>query len=173
MFKSLSENLIIIIIVAVWVFLSTACGYRFSGSGNLPSGVTAVFITIFENRTLETGLENVITEDIVYEFTRNNRAASRKNADAILSGVVRSMHTETISRAGQHTAIERRVTVSVDLRLTDVDGREIWSAKSVSANEAYEVASNKFETEQNKQDAISVLSKRLSAKIYDRLTNDF
>lgn len=159
--------------VAVWVFLSTACGYRFSGSGDLPTGVSAVFITIFENRTLETGIENVVTEDIIHVFVRNNRAASRENADAILSGVVRAVKTETISRAGQHTAIERRVTVSVDLRLTDVDGREIWSAKSVSASEAYEVASNKLETEQNKHEAISVLSRRLSEKIYHRLTSNF
>ncbi len=155
------------------LFSVAACGYRLMGSGNFPSGVKYVFIAILENRTNETGLENIVTEDLIYEFTRNRRATSREKADAVLSGVLNTMNTETISHRGQHTSLERRVTVSVDLKLTGMDGREIWSAKGVSANEAYDVTTDKLETEQKRRDAISELSKRLSEKIYNRLTDDF
>ena len=40
-------------IILCWVLLFLgACGYRFPGGGNLPSGVEKVFIEIFENRDL-------------------------------------------------------------------------------------------------------------------------
>ena len=68
---------------------------------------------------------------------------------------------------------ERRVTVTVDLKLTNPEGRLIWSAIGVSANEAYDVMSDKLATEQNRRNAISVLSKRLAERVYSRLTDDF
>ena len=159
--------------IVLCLFSVAACGYRFMGSGNFPSGIKYVFIAILENRTNETGLENIVTEDLIYEFTRNRRATSREKADAVLSGVLNTMNTETISHRGRHTSLERRVTVSVDLKLTGTDGLEIWSVKGVSANEAYDVTTDKLETEQKRRVAISALSKRLSEKIYNRLTDDF
>jgi hypothetical protein len=156
------------------MFLSS-CGYRFVGSGSFPAGIRSVSIPILENRTSETGMENIITNDLIYEVTRGKRVAltSMDKADALLSGVIRSMSIETISRRGTHSSLERRVTVTVDLKLTGPDGRVIRSVKGVSANEAYDVMSDKPATEQNRRNAISVLSKRLAEKVYNRITGDF
>jgi outer membrane lipopolysaccharide assembly protein LptE/RlpB len=156
------------------MFLSS-CGYRFVGSGSFPAGIKSVSIPILENRTSETGMENIITNDLIYEVTRDKKVAltSRSEADALLSGVIKSMSIETISRRGTHSPLERRVTVTVDLKLTVPDGRVIWSASGVSANEAYDVMSDKLATEQNRRNAISVLSKRLAEKVYNRITGDF
>ena len=163
------------IIFAILWFLAflSACGYRFAGGGTLPSGIKSVCVTILENRTSEIGVENTFTNDLIYEFTRNGRIASIDKADALLSGVVKSMSIETISRSGAHTSIERRVTITLDLKLTDNDGRIIWSAKGISGNEAYVVASDKLSTEQNRRNAISTLSERLAEKVYNSLTEDF
>jgi hypothetical protein len=150
-----------------------ACGYRFPGGGNLPTGVEKVFIEIFENRTNETGLENIITRDLIYEFTRNKKVTTRNEADAILSGVCESMRIETIARKDVLTAEERRVIITVDLQLTGSDGRGIWSEKGMSGNEAYDVSANKQETERNRRVAITLISKRLSERVYSRLTDDF
>lgn len=162
-------------IVFVLLMFSSACGYRFAGSGSFPAGIKSVRISILENRTSETGMENIITNDLIYEVTRDKKVAltSMDKADALLSGVIRSMSIETISRTGTHSSLERRVTVTVDLKLTGPDGRVIWSARGVSANEAYDVMSDKPATEQNRRDAISVLSKRLAEKVYNRITADF
>jgi hypothetical protein len=83
------------------------------------------------------------------------------------------MRIETISRRGTHSSLERRVTVTVDLKLTGPDSRVIWSASGVSANEAYDVMPDKLATEQNRRNAISVLSKRLAERVYNRITGDF
>ncbi|MEA3429388.1 MAG: LPS assembly lipoprotein LptE, partial [Thermodesulfobacteriota bacterium] len=141
--------------------------------GSLPSGIQSVCVTILANRTSETGVENTFTNDLIYEFTRNGKIAGIDKADALLSGVVKSMSIETISHRGVHTSLERRVRFTLDLKLTDNDGRTIWS-KSVSENEAYDVATdNKLTTEQNRSKAISTLSTRLAEKVYNSLTEDF
>ena len=162
-------------IVFALLMFSSACGYRFAGSGSFPAGIKSVRISILENRTSETGMENIITNDLIYEVTRDKKVAltSMDKADALLSGVIKSMSIETISRRGTHSSLERRVTVTVDLKLTGPNGRVIWSARGVSANEAYDVMSDKPATEQNRRDAISVLSKRLAEKVYNRITADF
>ena len=153
----------------------SACGYRFVGSGSFPAGIKSVCIPILENRTSETGMENILTNDLIYELTRDKKVSltSRDQADALLSGVIKSMSIETISRTGTHSSLERRVKVTVDLKLTSPDGRVIWSARGVSANEAYDVMPDKLATQQNRRNAISVLSKRLAERVYGRITDDF
>lgn len=148
------------------------CGYGFSGGGSLPKGIKTICVTILKNNTAETGIENVITNDLIYEFTKNNKTISaiKINADAVLSGVIESMRIETISHKGTHISLERRVKISLSLNLTDSDGSVIWMAKNISENEAYNVESDKHATEQNRRIAISVLSKRLAEKVYSRLT---
>ena len=162
------------IFLMLWAFIS-ACGYQFAGGGNFPAGVTSLSINMFENRTAETGVENVFTNDIIYEVTRDKKVVlrSKNAADATLTGVIASMRTDTITHKGVYTSLERRVTVSVDLKLENRSGKVIWTAKGVSANEAYDVAADKQTTEQNRRIAISKLSKRLAETIYHRLTEDF
>lgn len=158
----------------LWSFFS-ACGYRFAGGGSLPAGITSISVKMFENRTAETGVENIITNDLIYEFTRHEQVvvAGSDKADAILTGVVQSISERTISHRGEYTSNERRVVLNMDLRLTHKSGGVIWSAKAVSENEAYQVMPEKQSTERNKRVAIETLSKRLAENIFNRLTADF
>lgn len=161
-------------IILLWSFFS-ACGYRFAGGGSLPAGITSISVKMFENRTAETGVENIITNDLIYEFTRHEQVvvAGSDKADAILTGVVQSISERTISHRGEYTSSERRVVLNMDLRLTHKSGGVIWSAKAVSENEAYQVMPEKQSTERNKRVAIETLSKRLAENIFNRLTADF
>jgi len=153
----------------------SSCGYRFAGGGSFPGGIKTVCITIFENRTSETGAESIFTNDLIYEVTRAGKAilTSKDRAEAILSGVIKSMNIRAISHEGTHVSLERRVTVTLDLKLTDPNGRVIWATKGISESEPYDVLQDKLETEQNKRDAISDLSERLAEKAYIRITENF
>jgi len=156
-------------------FLFSACGYQFTGGGSLPSGITSLSVEMFQNRTAETGVETIITNDLIYEFTRREQVVvtGSDKADAILTGVIRSISERTISHTGEYTSNERRVEVKVDLKLTGRSGGVIWSSKSVSEDEAYTVMSEKQSTERKKREAIKRLSKRLSETIFNDLTADF
>ena len=152
-----------------------ACGYRFSGSGKLPSNITSVYVAMFKNNSSETGLENVVTNDLIYEFTRKKRGVAQKSdqAEGILTGVITSVRADTIARSGQSTSLTRRVVVTVDIKMTDRSGAVVWSKSNLAESEAYDVAADKQTTEQNKKDAINKASKRLAENIFYRLTEDF
>jgi hypothetical protein len=152
-----------------------ACGYRFAGSGNLPGGIQTVAIEMFENRTPVTGLENTVTNDLIFEFTRKGRPVQKnsKEADAVLTGVIVSERIMTISRQAQQSPLARRVTITVNLKLTGSDGEVKWSVPNVTEFEEYNVATGKETTEANKRQAIKNLSKKLAEKVFNRLTDDF
>jgi len=155
-----------------------ACGYRFAGQGGFPKGVERIFIEVFENRTSKTGIERVVTNQVVFEFTRQREKSlvgDAENADAVLKGVITSIRTQTISRVGTEVASEREVIMTVDLRLVEqAKGEVIWAAKGIIDRQAYNVDENsKLATDQNENIAISRLSERMSERIFGRLTNDF
>ena len=151
-----------------------ACGYRFVESGNLPEDTQTVFVSIFNNRTLETGIEHIFTNDLIFEFTRHGQAVVRpERADAVLEGSVESMRIETVSYRGQLTALERRIIATLSLRLRDRDGDLIWSLPAISEEETYGIMEEKVATDYNKRQAIQALSKRLAEDIYSRMTDEF
>ena len=153
----------------------SACGYRFSGGGALPGGVQRVAVGVFDNSSGETGVEGILSNDIVYEFTRNGKDFTHRSeaADAILSGSVVSVTTRSISRRSVHSVQERRGSVAVSLKLTDSKGEIVWQAPALSEDEEYEVDDDKGITEQNKREAILKLSRRLAEKAYYQMTDNF
>ena len=114
-------------VIVILLFFS-ACGYRFAGSGNLPGGIQTVAIEILENRTTETGLENTITNDLIYEFSRKGRRVQKdsKKADAVLTGVIVS---ERINNFPSSTA-KRSCKAGRNYRQFEVD-RFGWRGKMV------------------------------------------
>ncbi len=164
-----SETVCLLFFAGIFLW---GCGYRFTGGGELPAGMKAVFIKVLENRTSETGVENTFTDDLRYEFIRFDKAAEQKTADAVLAGVIESMSVETVSRRGTQTSLERRVSFSVALTLKNRDGKAVW-ARNISSDETYEVSSDKLATEENRRKAIVALSKNLAEAVYNSLTGDF
>jgi outer membrane lipopolysaccharide assembly protein LptE/RlpB len=161
------------IFVPALVMMICGCGYHFTGGGDFPFQVKRIFVPVFENKTGETGIETVITNDFIYELTRNSKVSvvEKETADAVLWGVITSVSTQTISRSGTQTPLERRVRMFVDLKLTDRQGKVLWATRGFSDDESYEVLRDKFTTENNKRDAIKILSKRIAEMIQYHLTD--
>jgi len=171
------QKIKIIFFILFLLILVSGCGYRFAGTGNFPEGTESIFIPILENRTSESRLEKLVTDDLIYVFTKNRKdilAGSIDDADAVLYGIVYSISTTTISRDDPNTSSERSVKLFVDTKLVVPEGRVIWRVKGITADEAYNVVpDNKYRTEQNRQEAISKASQRLAEKIYTRMTDNF
>ncbi len=156
------------------VLVLTACGYRFAERGNLPGDTRTVFVSIFVNRTLETGIEHIFTNDLIFEFTRHGQAVVRpEKADAVLEGVIQSMRLETVSYRGELTALERRIVATLSLRLRGRDGDILWSLPAASEEETYGVMEEKAATDYNKRRAIQAISERLAENIYRQMTGEF
>jgi hypothetical protein len=165
-----------ILVVLILIASQLGCGYRFSGGGTLPGGIQSVFITTFQNHSSTPGIENIFTNDLIYEFTRNDLMVlkSQKEAEAVLSGVIRAVSDETVSRLSTLKTVERRVLAMVDLKLTKTDGNVIWSVKGIRSDENYRVISgNKSLTDASRREALSQLSKRIAESVYSRMTDKF
>ena len=88
------------------VSLLFSCGYQFAGMGKMPGGAKTIYVTMLKNNTNETGLERIVTNAIINEFSRSGISMSKDQdkADAVLSGVVASVYTETIARSSANTS---------------------------------------------------------------------
>ena len=152
------------------------CGYNFPGAGEFPEKINQIYIEVFKNKTSESGVENIITRNMINEFPlreEKSLATSIDTADAILGGEVTRIFIRTIASKGESSASERRVTVSVDFKLTRKDGRVIWAVKKITDNAAYPVSTDKNVTETNKRLAIDEASKRIAERALNRLTDGF
>lgn len=158
-----------------WI-LVISCGYHFAGQGGFPGDTERLFVKVLENRTQETGVENIITAALISELTlrkTDNLASGLDNADVVLSGVVEEVAIHTIASRTRDTAAQRRVTVTVGLKLSKQDGNVVWTTKSLSDNEGYPVEADNERTDENRRNAIRVLSRRMAEKVVNRLSDDF
>jgi outer membrane lipopolysaccharide assembly protein LptE/RlpB len=162
------------ILVATAVMM--ACGYRFQGAAALPGHARNLYVETFQNRTGQEGLEAVVSNAVVFEFTQRGEgliAAHPSTADLILRGVIRSLDSQTISSRAKDAAGERRITLRLDVQLVRADGQVIWEAKGLSDNDTYAVTDDKFENEHRERRAVRSAAARIAERIFNRFTDDF
>lgn len=151
--------------------LNSSCGYKFVEHDSMWSGIRQVCIPIPQNNTTETGLDIILVESLAREFVRNGKKiTSRTDAEVILSGTIESLGTETISRKGSHTAVERRIHYLFRFQLTDQHGKILWSDTGISASETYAVTGDKTSTDDERHKAFIKASDRLAEAVYKKLS---
>ena len=154
----------------------TGCGYHFKGMGlQAPEGVETIAIPMLENKTTKPGIETVFTGDLAYEFTRSKvlQVVKKESADAVLSGSIASLNTDTIAHTADYASDERRATITLSLMLKRKDGQVIWADSGLSDNEIYKVSDDRLTTDRNERQAIETISERLAQKIHTRVLEDF
>lgn len=165
-----------LILSLVSVVMAVAgCGYKFSGGGTLPSGTGVVCVSIFNNRTSEPMVENILANDLIYEFTRNGQNVSKTagEADSVMTGEVMSVLSETVTHTESLTSIESRVTMTLSARLKDHQGKILWENSRITDSEVYTVDSDNVVDSAGKREALKKISARFASKIYAELTEDF
>jgi outer membrane lipopolysaccharide assembly protein LptE/RlpB len=152
------------------------CGYRFQGEIRLPDNAQHIHIETFQNRTNQELLEALITNAIVFEFTKRSEnliVDERSQADLVMQGVIQSLETQTVSSRRKDAAGERRVTLRLDVRLVRADGRVVWEANGLNDNEAYPVTDDKFQNDFRERRTAAAVATRIAERIFNRFTDDF
>jgi hypothetical protein len=163
------------VIMACLCCAVSGCGYNFAGTGEITSGVDTVFVSVFKNKSSLLGIENDFTDSLIREFTRR-RAGSlveEGRADAIFSGVIQSISTDTASHRDEYKSVERRVRVTLSGRLVSRDGRTVWASDRISENEVYLVEAEKSATDQNLRRAVRKLSEDLAQRMFNQMAARF
>jgi len=174
--RPIQHIVLLLLCTAVMVAaLIAGCGYQFAGGGAFPYGIQTIAVEVLNNRTSEVGLENTVTDDLIFELTRSGqvKVTEPENADAVLKGSIEKLAIRSVSRSGILTSKAERVFMFVDLQLVGADGRVLWRGSGIEEDEAYQVADDKLATEASRRRAIQDLSRRLAQKVYNRITADF
>jgi outer membrane lipopolysaccharide assembly protein LptE/RlpB len=99
--------------------LAAGCGYTLRGT--LPSHLQTIAVPIFQNKTLEPAVENVLTRAVVEAFAINGRlrVVDLERADAVLEGEIIDYHVESIAFDPDANVRQYRLVIGLNLRLRD------------------------------------------------------
>ncbi len=118
------------------------CGYQFAGrSDRFPKDIHSVYVEPFLNRTRDVGLGDEITTAVRGELYRRGELQlvdQVDQADAILSGVVRSFDTLTASVNQYAEVLQFEATLLVDTTFRRREPSEIlWRGQGIRLTEIF------------------------------------
>ena len=163
------------VMLGLLALMVTACGYQWGSGDALPGHVTRLQITMFENRSAETGLENHLTDALSHEFRmrRLSLLAEGEQADGILRGVITAVRTDTVFRQSLAAGGEQRIYVTIDTSLTDDGGNVVWAVTNLSEHETFRAGFDPEENRRYQNEALQKLTRRLAETIYGQLMTGF
>jgi outer membrane lipopolysaccharide assembly protein LptE/RlpB len=144
------------------------CGYHFQQAARLPGDAKRLYVDIFENRTNQAGLETTVTNAVVFEFVKRGETDMVKEpsqADLIMKGVIHSVQVSTAATRNKDAAGERQVTITLDVRLLQQDGKVVWSASGLKDGDAYVVGADKFLNDDKQRATLGIVSTRIAERI--------
>ena len=155
------------------------CGYTLVGQGNLPEHIETIAIPVFENETLQEGVEQIVTNFVIEEFVKGGkvRLVSNDKADAIMLGVVKTYkNKEAVTFNEINEVSSYRVTVTVDVQLQDlVKDTILWEQTGLEENADYAGGEDVglSEEKDNENEALYQLAEEMAQKIRTLSTEGF
>lgn len=133
----------------VWLLFATlGCGYH-TGAGpvRLPSDLHTIYVPGIQNSTQTYRIGQTFTEAVVRELReRTNYRITTVNdgtQDATLTGTITNVYIAPLTFDSTTGAVSTSlVAVSLNARLTDSDGKVLWSNPNFLYREQYQESSN-------------------------------
>ena len=158
--------------------LLAGCGYHSPQAGDSWVGGDAriLYVDLFDNRASEPYLENYITDQVVFQFSRSRMVSITEkpaNAEVVLSGTVEDFDTKAIAynREDRITEYRARITVVAKLKRTR-DGQILWQDR-LTSSEDFPAAVDKNLQLEVQDLAAREVSRRLGEDLYAQMFNAF
>ena len=118
--------------------LFSGCIY-YSMAGSIPPHIKSISIPIVENQTVEFGISEAVTDNLVNQFLENNilRLDKENSADSILKGKIISVKDAPYTYTKEESVTEYRLTITIDLEWFDVINDKVIIKKQYSSFGAY------------------------------------
>jgi outer membrane lipopolysaccharide assembly protein LptE/RlpB len=147
------------------LMVSTACGYHTAGAAvELPQNLHTIAIPGFISHTQTFRVEQLLTDAVVREFDARTQYHvihdPHADADAVLKATVLSASASPLvydSQTGR--AVSALVTVSVQVTLTDRQGKVLFQNPSYLFHDQYEISSDLTSFFQEDSPAVDRLSR--------------
>ncbi len=158
-------------VLALLVLANCGCGYALAGRGSfLPEYIRIVGIPQLANQSTFFQVEQILTEKLRTEFIGRGRYTVIPNpegADAVVTGIVRSITVTPVGFTEQQLASRYQFTLTMSVEFTDSrTSKVLWSNTALVFREEYElgIRSNA------EVDAATFLSQERSS--FDRISDD-
>ena len=143
---SIEKRARFVIAFIVLVLATTGCGYHTAGHAvQLPQNVRTIAVPGFSSQTQTFRVEQLLTEAVVHEFNTRTQFhiihETNADADAVLKGAVLSASAAPLaydSQTGRAASV--LVTVSMQVTLTDRQGKVLFQNPSYLFHEQYELS---------------------------------
>lgn len=120
---------LIVVIVTYGLYAASGCGYQLSGeSAPLFKNIRTIYVEPFVNRSREVGIDQEMASALRSEFYRRGRlqlAERADQADAILSGVIRTLDNRVASVNRRDEVLQYEAVLSLDVTLRRREPDEI------------------------------------------------
>jgi outer membrane lipopolysaccharide assembly protein LptE/RlpB len=163
----------------VLLLCSAGCGYHTAGhAAQLPENVKTIAIPAFVNQTRTYRIEQFLTSSVVREFTTRTHYHilnhPNEAADATLRGTVISASSTPLtynSATGQAASV--LVVVSMNVSLTDREGKVLYQNPSYLFREQYEVSQDLTSFFQEDSPAFQRLSRDFAQTLVSNILEGF
>ena len=126
------------IIYIIIIPLFSGCIY-YSMAGSIPPHINSISIPMVENQTVEFGISEAVTDNLVNQFLENNilRLDKENSADSILKGKIIRVKDAPYTYTKEESVTEYRLTITIDLEWFDVINDKVIIKKQYSGFGAY------------------------------------
>ena len=126
-----------IIYIMIIPFFSNCIFYSMAGS--IPPHINSVSIPMVENQTVEFGISEAVTDNLVNQFLETNilQLDEEDNADSILKGKIIRVKDAPYTYTKEESVTEYRFTITMDLEWYDIVKDKVIIKKQYSGFGAY------------------------------------
>ena len=145
----------------------TACYYSTS-QGSRAGDIRNIVIPLFDNATVETGIQETLTDKVIEQFLNNGefRIVDLRQADAAIIGVITDLQLESVAFSQGTLAREVRLWIVVDVRFETVDKKEvIWEERQLRAYGDYAIDTG---TDTDREPAIETAMEKMAEEILNQ-----
>jgi hypothetical protein len=165
----------------IWLFsallIMQACGYHnpYTGSRYQEQADVAVYISVWDNRTNEMALENLIfqkTADWLRQINSLRITTDPDRADYLLSGTVLGVDYPASAFSTTSTATTLNARIRVEYRLIERgSSKTLWQTTETVRGSGYPVGADALRSQSNKNIALETIATEIGENIYLRLTD--
>ncbi len=155
------------VIVAVALAMIAGCGvYTFNPAGK--SSIKSIAIEPFQNETVQLGLEDQMTNDVIDAFIANGqlKVLPAQDAEAVLHGTLVKYERKPYEYTQSGEVQSYAVTMDFNITLNANDGSEMWSQQMTQTG-VYELAT------QTEEDGQKLALSRLVEAILNKTTKSW
>ncbi len=160
------------------------CGYHLEHPGFLYAHVPSVSVPVFANDTTYTYAGPTFSNAMIHEIMARTttRIAGSKETSCKLAGRVKKITFSPAARNEGETVFQKRITVWIDMELTDDTGHIIWAVTDMTADQDYSrvrqytngMATTNIQAEEASiRKAMESIAQRIAQKAVQAMKNNF